>query len=337
MDTRFCENCGCKTGYDVFCEPFERVIRGVAFSYEDENAVCRECGEPVFVPEVHDANIDRIDAAYRKAAGLITAEEIRCIMEKYDIGANPLSKMLGFGEVTIARYLAGQTPSKGNSEKLLEVAASVAKMEEHLLRAKEAIADVAFKKCEAAICRYKSFNDNPSKIEAVVQYLFNQMTEVTPLALQKLLYFSQGFYAGLNNGKYLFEADCQAWAHGPVYPDIYFKYKEFGYNPIDAAKMSFDRPEINLPLKEQELLDHITKTFGRYSGIVLEQITHLEGPWKEARGNLRDGDRSERIISKESIAKYYTRVAEEYSIETAKDIEKYCNAMCARVWPGSTG
>lgn len=331
MDTRFCENCGSKTGYTVAYKQANKTIRGINFSYTEEYAICSDCSEPVYVPEIHDANIDRIEAAYRKAAGLISTEEIRSIMEKYDIAANPLSKVLEFGEVTIARYLAGQTPSKPNSDRLLQVSASVTKMEEFLLKAQEAISDVAFRKCRDAINRYKTFFENPSKIEAVVQYLINQQVEVTPMALQKQLYFSQAFYAALNCGVYMFEDDCQAWAHGPVYPDVYYKYREYEYSPIDSASKRFEMPEAKLSLKELEILDQIIKTFGRFSGTILERITHLEDPWISARGNLSPTDRSTNVINKPSITKYFNKVVDEYNIITVKDIENYCNAMYMRV------
>lgn len=331
MDTRFCESCGCKIDYTVAYRQSSKTIRGISFSFADEHAICNVCSEPVYVPEIHDANIDRMEAAYRKAAGLISVEEIRGIMEKYDIAANPLSKILAFGEVTIARYLAGQTPSKSNSDKLLQVSVSVVKMEDYLLKSQSAISEVAFRKCRDAINRHKIFSENPSKIEAVVQYLINQQVEITPMALQKQLYFSQAFYAAINGGAYMFEDDCQAWAHGPVYPDVYDKYREFGYNPIDSTAERFEMPEARLSLKELEILDQIIKTFGRYSGPILERITHLEDPWISARGNLNPSDRSTNLISKPSMTKYYNKVVEEYHITTAKDIENYCTAMFMRV------
>jgi len=331
MDTRFCENCGEKTEYIVSSRQSSKTVRGINFSYSEEHADCSICGDPVYVPEIHDANIDRIEDAYRKAVGLISVEEVRNIMEKYDIGANPLSKVLGFGEVTIARYLAGQTPSKTNSDKLLQISASAAKMEEYLLNAQDVISDVAFRKCKDAVERHKTFSDNPSKIESVAQYLINQLAEVTPMALQKLLYFSQSFFAVLNRGTFMFDDECQAWAHGPVYPDVYYKYREYGYNSIDSIIEPFERPEARLSLKELEVLDQVIKTFGRFSGPVLERITHLEDPWASARGNLQPTDRSTNIISKTSIIAYFKKVVDEYNILVVKEIENYCNAMYARV------
>lgn len=129
----------------------------------------------------------------------------------------------------------------------------------------------------------------------------------------------------------MFDDECQAWSHGPVYPDVYYKYREYGYNPIDSTIGRFERPEAKLSLKELEILDQVIKTFGRFSGPILERITHLEDPWTLARGNLQPTDRSTNVISKTSIITYFEKVVNEYNITTAKDIGNYCNAMYMRV------
>ena len=65
--TRFCETCGEKTEYVVHKEINEKTIHGVTFTIEEEIATCSVCRTPVYVPQIHDANIDRIEAAYKKA------------------------------------------------------------------------------------------------------------------------------------------------------------------------------------------------------------------------------------------------------------------------------
>ena len=34
---------------------------------------------------------------------------------------------------------------------------------------------------------------------------------------------------------FLFTEDCEAWVHGPVYRDIYFRYRDYHYDPIEKA------------------------------------------------------------------------------------------------------
>ena len=46
------------------------------------------------------------------------------------------------------------------------------------------------------------------------QYLLYKCEDITPLALQKALYYVQGFYYAFE-GRFLFDEDCEAWVHGP--------------------------------------------------------------------------------------------------------------------------
>ncbi|WP_390866562.1 Panacea domain-containing protein [Amygdalobacter indicium] len=46
-----------------------------------------------------------------------------------------------------------------------------------------------------------------------------RLEEITPLALQKLLILS-GYILCINE-KPLFSEQCQAWVHGPVFPEVY--------------------------------------------------------------------------------------------------------------------
>ena len=52
---------------------------------------------------------------------IITIEEILEILEKYNIGKKPLSLVLGWGEVTIIRYLDGSIPDKLHSDVLFSI------------------------------------------------------------------------------------------------------------------------------------------------------------------------------------------------------------------------
>ena len=70
-----------------------------------------------------------------------------------------------------------------------------------------------------------------------ISYLFVRLEEVTPLMLQKMLYFVQGVsYAVIERP--MFYENCQAWIHGPVYPEVYEMFRDFKYNPIEDARFA---------------------------------------------------------------------------------------------------
>ena len=62
----------------------------------------------------------------------------------------------------------------------------------------------------------------------------SKMTGVplTPLKLQKVMYFLTSEYAKETGGDNLMLDNFQAWAYGPVVPAIYQKFKSFRANPI---------------------------------------------------------------------------------------------------------
>lgn len=38
--------------------------------------------------------------------------------------------------------------------------------------------------------------------------------------------------------KPLFEEDCQAWVHGPIYEKVYELFKDFKYNPVEDNRFA---------------------------------------------------------------------------------------------------
>lgn len=125
---------------------------------------------------------------------------------------------------------------------------------------------------------------------------------ITPLKLQKILYYAQGYYLAMYDMP-LFNEDFQAWAHGPVNPKIYNNYKEYGYDSINY-------PSGKAPRIKDDILDFLYKiwdTFGIYDGKYLEGLTHKEEPWISARERARcsSGDNCNEIITKESMRQFF--------------------------------
>ena len=121
---------------------------------------------------------------------------------------------------------------------------------------------------------------------------------VTPLKLQKLIYYAQA-WALANFDRPLFEEDFEAWAHGPALRSIYGKYKKYGWEALPIEKGPLPSPEVNGFLKA------VFVEYGQYSAKKLEKMTHEEPPWKEARGNLPSEAASTRRIKKLVIRNYY--------------------------------
>ncbi len=69
-----------------------------------------------------------------------------------------------------------------------------------------------------------------SDIHEVANYLIREsQIGITHRELQKLLYFSQGFYLA-QYGEPLFSENMDAWQHGPVNSSIWGRFRQYGYN-----------------------------------------------------------------------------------------------------------
>lgn len=325
----FCPECRKDVEYQIEDSIEKKEVRGLEFEFTAERAYCNECGAEISIPELHDQNLQKIDHAYREKAGIIKISEIKEVVEQYNTGKRPLSLLLGWGETTLTRYLDEDIPSKSYSETLKKVKDDYGYMRQLAEENKDKASDKAFNDLMEAI---KDLQGNElrteKKIDSVIKYLLKELGEVTPLALQKLLYYSQGFYKTFYD-EFLFDNDCEAWVHGPVYKEIYFKYRDYGYNPIEDKSIKFEN--INLTEAEEELLDSVIDNFGCYSAKTLEKMTHSERPWRLTRKNLKPEEKSNEIIRKNLIEDYFKDVNSKYQMLNVEDINDYSEELFVKI------
>ncbi len=320
----YCIHCGKETEYRIIQVQRSKTVKGKEYLYETAAAVCSQCGGEMSIPGSLDRENQDFDTAYRKAEEIVSIANIQNVMEMYDIGKAPLSIALGFGEITITRYLLGQMPSKEYSDIIRQASIDPDFMLKNLEENQKKLGPTAYKKSKDAVMVLKeNLNGISKKMISVISYMFKNSNEITPLALQKLLYFAQGMNMAVNK-KALFKENCEAWIHGPVYRNVYQLFKEFSYNAIDDSKfVIFDLAQDELNQEEKKIVDMVMATFGLYSGKVLEQITHAEDPWKNARKGFNSFDASNQIISKESINAYFQMVDQKYNLGQVKGIKQY--------------
>jgi len=326
----FCIECRKDTEYNLQKKDVVKIIRGKEYTFSITVALCTECGEEMSIPGLIDKNVQEIDEQYRAAEGLVSIEDIEKLMKIYKIGKAPLSLALGFGEITIPRYLEGQVPSKEYSDVIRAALTSPAFMKEKLNANKDKISDAAYRKAMEAADSIEGLFSVSDKMLQVIAYIFEKLEEVSPLVLQKLLYFIQGVYSALY-GKALFQEECRAWIHSPVYPEVYELFSDFKYNPIDDARfVMLDGAADALTKEEKDVVDLVVNTFGMYGGKMLEKITHNEDPWKEARKGYGDNVPSSELLSKERIMKYYVEINKKYGIDTEAGLKTYIYDMINR-------
>jgi uncharacterized phage-associated protein len=136
--------------------------------------------------------------------------------------------------------------------------------------------------------------------EAVVNHLLDLSKgsePMTPLKLQKILYYAYGWNLVFYNEK-LFHEPIMAWKFGTVVNSVYHYYKDYGSLSILPEKRMYHLDIINVKLVTQEfsidkddnqtlnLLSNIWKAYGSLHPTTLSKMGHTMSdlnPWSRMR------------------------------------------------------
>lgn len=152
----FCNFCHKTIDYLVTVTHTEQMtIKGISFSAEQRYGVCPICNGEVLTNQLVDLNVHLAHSAYRRAIGSITSEEIASILEKYDIGAQPLSRLLGWGQNTIERQMKHTVPDRAHSD-ILRLLNDPNVMLSFLVNNRGSITSLAYNKAIKATLSYLS-------------------------------------------------------------------------------------------------------------------------------------------------------------------------------------
>lgn len=132
------------------------------------------------------------------------------------------------------------------------------------------------------------------------KYILEKAGEMSTMKLQKLCYYAQAWSLVWDDTP-LFTEDFQAWANGPVCPELFYKTQgQFSVTADDE-----DGKIDNLTAEQKDSIDKVLEYYGKHNAQWLSQLTHMEDPWNQARENVPAGAGCNNIITKESMAMYY--------------------------------
>lgn len=116
-----CLNCGEYTEFGVIDIQQTTEFKGRTLTYTRKIAVCKKCGQAVYVPEINEENLDLIRFAYCKEMGLATEEDIAKVLDKYNISLKELAEILGCRLDTLVKYYKGALIKIEYSDKILRM------------------------------------------------------------------------------------------------------------------------------------------------------------------------------------------------------------------------
>lgn len=143
----------------------------------------------------------------------------------------------------------------------------------------------------------------PVRAIDVAAFILERMGEMTAMKLQKLVYYSQAWSLVWDEAP-LFPESVQAWANGPVIPELYAAHK--GLYRILPGQIAGDPAALSAD--QIETVEAILTHYGNKHSQWLSDLSHAEDPWRLTRqqAGLSDGARGVAIISLSSMAEYYS-------------------------------
>lgn len=136
-------------------------------------------------------------------------------------------------------------------------------------------------------------------VQDVAAYILAKKGKLPAMKLQKLLYYAQAWSLVWDDAP-LFPESVEAWANGPVIPDLYQHHKgQFIVSTIAG------NPE-NLTPIQKETIDKVLEFYGDRTSQWLSDLTHQEEPWIGARKGLAATQRGNQEITLAAMAEYYS-------------------------------
>jgi putative zinc finger/helix-turn-helix YgiT family protein len=114
----FCPNCEIVNELE-FVELKEEIkIRGETINVQSKKLKCLECENTFDDPKAGEDSLDKAYREYRLRQGMLQPEEIREFRRKYGLTQLELSKLLGWGIVTLSRYENGALQDEAHERSL---------------------------------------------------------------------------------------------------------------------------------------------------------------------------------------------------------------------------
>ena len=279
---------------------------------EAEPETAADADEPEPEPEPEPDGVPAQPEPAADDGPLVTREEIVALPRIYKIGKRPLSKLLGWGELTYTRLIDGRTPNKQHAEQLRRLIDEPAAYAQLLERGRESgvITAVAYQKSRDAVdALLGDTAQDGEKLHAVAtRFCVLAEGDLTPRALQVLMYYAHGWSLKIL-GAPLFDFQPTAGASGPEYAQISTGY---GYDAIQQAfqhAAEHDSRANRQVLTDEEisLVEAVYAHYGQFSGSALARMASEEPPYRKARKRMAEEpeDVSAGVITAKSLEKHF--------------------------------
>lgn len=132
------------------------------------------------------------------------------------------------------------------------------------------------------------------------KYILHRQGSMSTWKLQKLCYYAQAWQYTWTEHP-LFNERIEAWRNGPVCPQLFHEHQ--GRYIVDENDIHGNIDALSED--ERDSIDTVLREYGNMEPYDIKELTHLERPWKDARGDLPDNANGNNEITLESMGEYY--------------------------------
>lgn len=244
-----------------------------------------------------------------------TKELLLNLMQRYEIGKKPLSRLLGWGDTTVMRYLDGVEPNREFAARIEHLAENPWEYAEVLEKNREKLTDTAYRKTRKAVYR-EIFCDRSTEAMQYVVALADG--DISPYRVMMVLYYAQVCSMVLR-GLPLFEEEVDFSPGQPlVYPRLYNQMKEYGVRILKPETGSFST-------EEQECLKQVYLVLNGYSPNALKVLA------SRAKRRIRRHLKAEADhLAVEGLKAQYENGFKKSGVEKPEDLKKYVSDALKR-------
>lgn len=136
----------------------------------------------------------------------------------------------------------------------------------------------------------------------IAKYIISNSRPLTPLQINKLCFFSHGWYLGIH-GQPLISETVEAWKYGPVIPSTYHMFKTNERKTVSFYDFyKHDLDESMFTDDEKDVMNQVIDFYSSINGGQLIGITHQKNsPWHQ----VYEEDKSYIPIPNDIIQEYY--------------------------------
>lgn len=291
MNLPFCEQCEKAKKDGRLTIPMSRKVKGELIELDIDAGLCDECSNN---PAKLTRELRRLfNDAYRAKHGLVTTYEIKKKRTDFGLNQRDFARLIGLGEITVARYESGFIPSKANSLRIRQLN-DLDQLKAYYKDTKDALSERAVEKIDRYIQTFVSINNGNQVYENerffAVTAMFVDLAnkESVPMYVTKLnkYMFYADFLAFKRYKKSLTGSRYVRLSFGPV-PNRYdYKYDMNPYikTQVQDESLLYFRTDVPLDIsrlttQERTIIQEVYSRLRSMRSSEVSEMSHQEDAW----------------------------------------------------------